>query len=149
MNSFQFVNFISIQSIPIDNSINGKFKYFKFKTSISVSDSSGDPTVNCLSDRLSVDLKTAKAFGGRVFVKGFSQDSNCNVVGDGATSFDFSINFDNCGLRRSREVGCLPCVWLNSDPIGFQINGVSISATIVVSFHPVIKNNIGFKFEIF
>uniref|UniRef100_A0A914Z254 ZP domain-containing protein n=1 Tax=Panagrolaimus superbus TaxID=310955 RepID=A0A914Z254_9BILA len=97
-----FGQFNSIFAIPIDNSI------------------IGDPTVNCLSDRLSVDLKTAKAFGGRVFVKGFSQDSNCNIVGDGAAAFDFSINFDNCGLRRSRE-----------------INGVSISATIVVSFHPI------------
>uniref|UniRef100_A0AC35G1U6 ZP domain-containing protein n=1 Tax=Panagrolaimus sp. PS1159 TaxID=55785 RepID=A0AC35G1U6_9BILA len=97
-----FCQFISIHAIPIDNSI------------------LGDPTVNCLSDRLSVDLKTAKAFGGRVFVKGFSQDSNCNIVGNGASAFDFSINFDNCGLRRSRE-----------------INGVSISATIVVSFHPI------------
>ena len=80
----------------------------------------GDPAINCLSDSLSIDLKTAKAFGGRVFVKGFSQDSNCNLVGDGKSKFDFSIGFDNCGLRRTRE-----------------LNGVSISATVVVSFHPV------------
>ena len=80
----------------------------------------GDPAINCLPDSLSVDFKTAKAFGGRVFVKGFSQESNCNLIGNGKSSFDFSIGFDNCGLRRTRE-----------------LNGVSISATVVVSFHPV------------
>ncbi|KAE9548678.1 hypothetical protein FO519_008111 [Halicephalobus sp. NKZ332] len=80
----------------------------------------GDPAINCLADSLSVDFSTSKSFGGRVFVKGFSQDSNCNLVGDGKSKFDFSIGFDNCGLRRTRE-----------------INGVSISATVVVSFHPI------------
>jgi hypothetical protein len=69
---------------------------------------------------VSIDLQTTRPFGGRIFVKGYSQDANCMLNGSGAKVHGFSINFDQCGLRRTRE-----------------LNGVGVSATVVVSFHPI------------
>uniref|UniRef100_A0A915DT32 ZP domain-containing protein n=1 Tax=Ditylenchus dipsaci TaxID=166011 RepID=A0A915DT32_9BILA len=93
----------SISCIPIDNSL------------------SDDPAVTCGVDSLSIDLQTKKSFTGRIFVKGFSQDRNCQLMADGKSKvMGFSINFESCGLRRNREM-----------------NGVSISTTVVVSFHPI------------
>uniref|UniRef100_A0A914D127 ZP domain-containing protein n=1 Tax=Acrobeloides nanus TaxID=290746 RepID=A0A914D127_9BILA len=80
----------------------------------------GEPTVRCESDALSIDLQTMKQFNGRVFVKGYSRDSSCLRNGNSSSKFNFSINFDTCGIRRTRE-----------------FNGVSISATVIVSFHPI------------
>uniref|UniRef100_A0A7E4URW3 Peptidase A1 domain-containing protein n=1 Tax=Panagrellus redivivus TaxID=6233 RepID=A0A7E4URW3_PANRE len=93
---------VIVDAIPIDNSL------------------IGDPTINCLSDSITIDFKAAKPFGGRVFVKGYSKDTNCNIVGDGNDGFSFSIGFDTCGLRRTRE-----------------LNSISLSTTVVVSFHPI------------
>lgn len=47
---------------------------------------------------------------GRIFVKGYSQNTNCQTIEHGERSvFGFSINFDECGLNRNREV----CIFHN------------------------------------
>ncbi|KAH7710184.1 CUT-4 protein, partial [Aphelenchoides avenae] len=79
-----------------------------------------EPSVQCGSHSLSIDLETVGPFTGRIFVKGYSQDAGCRMAGDGSSKNAFSIHFDQCGLRRTREP-----------------TGVSISTTVVVSFHPI------------
>ncbi|KAI6237405.1 Cuticlin-1 [Aphelenchoides besseyi] len=80
----------------------------------------GEPSVSCGAESVSIDLQTTKSFSGRIFVKGYSQDANCMLNGSGGKVHGFSINFDQCGLRRTRE-----------------LNGVGVSATVVISFHPI------------
>ncbi|KAI6225526.1 Cuticlin-1 [Aphelenchoides fujianensis] len=70
----------------------------------------GEPTVSCGAESVSIDLQTTN----------YSQDPNCALNGSGGKVHGFSINFDQCGLRRSRE-----------------LNGVAVSATVVISFHPI------------
>ncbi|OZC10025.1 hypothetical protein X798_02871 [Onchocerca flexuosa] len=41
---------------------------------------------------------------GRTFVKGYIQDSNCFQVGNHHEQHKFAIKFNQCGLRRSREI---------------------------------------------
>jgi hypothetical protein len=95
-----------------------------------------EPLVQCGVDSLSMEvfasrkfpktsflaqIRTKRPFSGRLFVKGFSQEQQCQMFGNGSqTQFQFAVHFGQCGLRRSRE-----------------INGVSVQATVVVSFHPV------------
>ncbi|CAD5223458.1 unnamed protein product [Bursaphelenchus okinawaensis] len=79
-----------------------------------------EPVVTCGAESVSIDFTTSREFSGRIFVKGYSQDTSCSLNGSGAKIHGFSINFDQCGLRRNREM-----------------NGVSIAATVVVSFHPI------------
>ncbi|KAI1719556.1 zona pellucida-like domain-containing protein [Ditylenchus destructor] len=112
---YVFLPFIT--AIPIDNIL------------------TDEPSVTCGADSLSIDFQTQKAFTGRIFVKGYSQDKNCQLTklpAGGTESYatandrvndrvmGFSINFSQCGLRRNREM-----------------SGVSITTTVVVSFHPI------------
>ncbi|KAK0395494.1 hypothetical protein QR680_001307 [Steinernema hermaphroditum] len=80
----------------------------------------GEPVVNCGSDSISLDLVTSKEFSGKIFVKGYSQDAECMRLGGNGKAERFEIKFDHCGMRRSRE-----------------LNGVSISTTVIISFHPI------------
>ncbi|VDK87927.1 unnamed protein product [Litomosoides sigmodontis] len=71
---------------PIDNSIPEK------------------PSIQCDSDSITVVFSTSKPFIGRIFVKGYIQDSNCVQVGNQHEQHKFTIKFNQCGLRRSREI---------------------------------------------
>uniref|UniRef100_A0A0R3RJG2 ZP domain-containing protein n=1 Tax=Elaeophora elaphi TaxID=1147741 RepID=A0A0R3RJG2_9BILA len=103
-----------IVCIPIDNSISEK------------------PSIQCDSDSISIAFSTSKPFIGRTFVKGYIQDSNCIQnknffvysiyfkVGNRHEQHKFTIKFNQCGLRRSREY-----------------NGIRITTTVIISFHPI------------
>ncbi|KAL3083160.1 hypothetical protein niasHS_010962 [Heterodera schachtii] len=94
-----------------------------------------DPLVHCGIDSLLLDIRTQRPFSGRVFVKGFSRQSECQFLGNGTTTaIKFGVQFDRCGLRRSREV-----------------SGVSVAAVVVVSFHPLLitKSDRAFRLNCF
>ncbi|VDM42534.1 unnamed protein product [Toxocara canis] len=90
-----------------------------------------NPEVQCGSDSISIVFKTLKPFGGRTFVKGYIQDSECVQAGNKRYEHRFSIRFDQCGLRRAREKRQL------AKECSLQYNGVSISTTVIVSFHHI------------
>ncbi|CAJ0586751.1 unnamed protein product, partial [Mesorhabditis spiculigera] len=80
----------------------------------------GQPEVICDTDEIALRFRTQGPFGGKIFVKGFVSDQNCVKPGDQAVDQKFGIAFDQCGIRRER-----------------QINGVTIAATVIVSFHTI------------
>lgn len=63
-----------------------------------------EPTVSCGAESVSIDLQTSRAFSGRIFVKGYSQDPNCALQGSGAKVHGFSINFDQVSLS-AKDIG--------------------------------------------
>ncbi|VDN07222.1 unnamed protein product [Thelazia callipaeda] len=81
---------------------------------------SDNPNVECNSESISVVFSTLKPFIGRTFVKGYIQESNCIKIGNHLQNHRFTIQFDQCGLRRSREY-----------------NGIRITTTVIISFHPI------------
>ncbi|KAL3994106.1 Zona pellucida-like domain family protein [Acanthocheilonema viteae] len=88
--------------IPIDNSISEK------------------PSIQCDPDSISIIFSTTKPFVGRTFVKGYIQDNNCIQIGNHHDQHKFTIKFNQCGLRRSREY-----------------SGIRITTTVIISFHPI------------
>uniref|UniRef100_A0A8R1HU41 ZP domain-containing protein n=1 Tax=Caenorhabditis japonica TaxID=281687 RepID=A0A8R1HU41_CAEJA len=80
----------------------------------------GEPEVVCESASISLLFKTRNSFNGKVFVKGYVSEPTCMSVGDGKTAHRFEVRHDSCGVRRQRE-----------------INGVVISATVIISFHSI------------
>uniref|UniRef100_A0A183BJC6 ZP domain-containing protein n=1 Tax=Globodera pallida TaxID=36090 RepID=A0A183BJC6_GLOPA len=91
-----------------------------------------DPIVHCGVDSMLLDIRTQRPFWGRVFVKGFSQQSECQLLGNGTmTAFKFGVQFERCGLRRSRE-----------------INGISVATVVVVSFHPLFITKLDSAFRL-
>ncbi|CAO4365190.1 unnamed protein product [Caenorhabditis nigoni] len=80
----------------------------------------GEPEVVCETSSISLLFKTRNSFNGKVFVKGYVSEPSCMSVGDGKTAHRFSVRHDSCGVRRQRE-----------------INGVVISATVIISFHSI------------
>ncbi|CAG9530685.1 unnamed protein product [Cercopithifilaria johnstoni] len=91
-----------ITCIPINNSIGEK------------------PSIQCDPDSISIIFSTLKPFFGRTFVKGYIQDNNCIQIGNRHEKHKFTIKFNQCGLRRSREY-----------------NGIRITTTVIISFHPI------------
>ncbi|CAB3403726.1 unnamed protein product [Caenorhabditis bovis] len=79
-----------------------------------------EPEVVCESNAISLIFKTKNPFHGKMFVKGYVSDSGCVGIGDGKMSHRFDVLHDSCGVRRQRE-----------------INGVVISATVIISFHSI------------
>ncbi|CAJ0932213.1 unnamed protein product, partial [Mesorhabditis belari] len=86
----------------------------------SAEQSAKNPEVSCGSDEIALNFHTKAPFKGKVFVKGYVSDSNCMRVGNQQTDQRFGISFDQCGVRRERK-----------------INGVTIAATVIVSFHQI------------
>ncbi|CAI2333718.1 unnamed protein product [Caenorhabditis sp. 36 PRJEB53466] len=80
----------------------------------------GEPEVVCETASISLLFKTRNSFNGKVFVKGYVAEPACMSVGDGKTAHRFEVRHDSCGVRRQRE-----------------INGVVISATVIISFHSI------------
>uniref|UniRef100_A0A914HIU3 ZP domain-containing protein n=1 Tax=Globodera rostochiensis TaxID=31243 RepID=A0A914HIU3_GLORO len=93
---------------------------------------SADPIVHCGVDSMLLDIRTQRPFWGRVFVKGFSQQPECQLLGNGTmTAFKFGVQFERCGLKRSRE-----------------INGISVATVVVVSFHPLFITKLDSAFRL-
>ncbi|VDK44039.1 unnamed protein product, partial [Anisakis simplex] len=87
-----------------------------------------EPVVKCESESISIVFKTLQSFSGRTFVKGYIQDADCVQAGNDRYEHEFSVKFDQCGLRRAREY-----------------NGVSVSTTIIISFHHRLTENLILK----
>uniref|UniRef100_A0A0K0EUW6 ZP domain-containing protein n=1 Tax=Strongyloides venezuelensis TaxID=75913 RepID=A0A0K0EUW6_STRVS len=90
-----------------------------------------DPMITCSTNSIIFTANTTHPFYGKVFVKGYSTDSNCYISGKSSNSLRISLNFESCGLRRSREV-----------------NGLSVSTTIIISFHPMFITKVDRAFKV-
>ncbi|CEF62891.1 Zona pellucida domain-containing protein [Strongyloides ratti] len=90
-----------------------------------------NPVITCASNEIIFFVNTTYPFYGKIFVKGYSTDSNCYISGKSTNSLKINLNFESCGLRRSRE-----------------INGLSVTTTIIVSFHPMFITKIDRAFKV-
>lgn len=81
------------------------------------------PVLECGASSLSMNFSTDFSFEGVVFVKGHYGDLNCRTVAsvEDNTKILLSLEFDKCGLVKRRS----------SSP-----NGLFISTSVVLSFHP-------------
>uniref|UniRef100_A0A914VUB9 ZP domain-containing protein n=2 Tax=Plectus sambesii TaxID=2011161 RepID=A0A914VUB9_9BILA len=92
----------------------------------------GEPVIECGSETITVSFKAQNSFFGRMFVKGFSHDEeSCVKNGVGEEEGMFLLRFDRCGMKRSRE-----------------ISGVSVSATVIISFHRIFLTKVDRAYRI-
>ncbi|VDK30497.1 unnamed protein product, partial [Gongylonema pulchrum] len=84
-----------------------------------------EPHVTCGKEALYVSVPVESPFRGHVFVRGYYSDQKCHKdfqsFNETSGELLMNISFENCGMRRKRQ----------TNP-----RGVSISSTLVVSFHP-------------
>uniref|UniRef100_A0A0K0EM05 ZP domain-containing protein n=1 Tax=Strongyloides stercoralis TaxID=6248 RepID=A0A0K0EM05_STRER len=90
-----------------------------------------NPMITCSSNEIIFSVNTTYPFYGKLFVKGYSTDTNCYISGKSSNLLKINLNFESCGLRRSRE-----------------INGLSVSTTIIISFHPMFITKIDRAFKV-
>uniref|UniRef100_A0A0N4ZPY7 ZP domain-containing protein n=1 Tax=Parastrongyloides trichosuri TaxID=131310 RepID=A0A0N4ZPY7_PARTI len=90
-----------------------------------------EPTITCTTNAIIFTANTSQSFNGKVFVKGYSMDNNCFRNGKKSKNIKISLNFESCGIRRSRE-----------------INGLSVSTTIIISFHPMFITKVDRAFKV-
>lgn len=66
----------------------------------------GDPTVDCMDDRVRLTFNTERPFKGRIFVKGMIENEKCvnNYVANNKQSVDFQLINGECNMRRARKV---------------------------------------------
>lgn len=96
----------------------------------------GDPEVECGEDSIIVVWNTEQNFEGKIFVKGFFNDSNCVAREQGRKTTSISVNKNQCGVVTRRS----------ADPAG-----LFITVNLIVSFHPtfITKVDQGFAIECF
>jgi len=108
----------SVNAIPIPNSLIGA------------------PEVECGEDSIIVVWNTEEDFEGKVFAKGFFNDSNCVSREQGRRTTSITIDKNQCGVVTRRS----------ADPAG-----LFVSVNLIVSFHPtfITKVDQGFAVECF
>ncbi|KAI1722455.1 zona pellucida-like domain-containing protein [Ditylenchus destructor] len=86
----------------------------------------GDPTVECMEDRVRLTFHTERPFTGRIFVKGMIESDKCvnSYTSNSKSSVDYQLINGQCNMRRSRKLGP-------------DQRGVEQSITIIISFHNV------------
>jgi hypothetical protein len=97
-----------VNSIPIDNGVQG------------------EPEIECGPTSISVTFNTQNPFSGHVYVKNlYSEDAaGCRTTGDGSRSIgqiELPHFVDDCNVERTRSL---------------NPKGVFVRSTIVISFHP-------------
>uniref|UniRef100_A0A7E4UUC3 ZP domain-containing protein n=1 Tax=Panagrellus redivivus TaxID=6233 RepID=A0A7E4UUC3_PANRE len=82
----------------------------------------GEPKATCGGDDITVHFETELPFSGNVYAKGFFDNKNCRVNGDGVgNTINITIPISSdCGMRRRRR----------SNP-----TGVTLETTVVIMFH--------------
>uniref|UniRef100_A0A915BY85 ZP domain-containing protein n=2 Tax=Parascaris TaxID=6254 RepID=A0A915BY85_PARUN len=83
----------------------------------------GGPQILCTTNGVVIRLPMDEPFRGHIFIRGHYGDEQCHVDyrGKNETEPAIEISFDDCGMRRRRQ----------TNP-----RGLSISSTLIVSFHP-------------
>uniref|UniRef100_A0A0N5AZ39 ZP domain-containing protein n=1 Tax=Syphacia muris TaxID=451379 RepID=A0A0N5AZ39_9BILA len=66
------------------------------------------PELHCEPNNLSVTFKSVRPFTGRIFVKGYANHNECVQYGSKGVNHQFTVLFDQCGVRRYREKILLP-----------------------------------------
>ncbi|KAK6041818.1 zona pellucida-like domain protein [Cooperia oncophora] len=78
--------FLTVQSIPVDNGVEG------------------EPEIECGSTAITVNFNTRNAFEGHVYVKGFFSDKRCRSDDGGRQVAGIVTPFDGCGSQRTRSL---------------------------------------------
>ncbi|KAI6182787.1 ZP domain-containing protein [Aphelenchoides bicaudatus] len=102
-------------SIPIDNGVEGK------------------PIINCGSNEIEVSFKTRSAFQGRLYVKGQSNDNDCQSKQIGRKFTGINVLFDACSVQRLRSL---------------NPRGIFALTTLVLTFHPTFLTKIDRTYRI-
>ncbi|TMS36662.1 hypothetical protein L596_003769 [Steinernema carpocapsae] len=93
----------------------------------------GEPTVECATDGLTVNFNTDREFEGHVYVKGHYEDPACRVDATLANRVNISIPFTSCDVRRQRS----------SNP-----KGLYVSVTMIITFHPMFITKIDKSYNV-
>lgn len=89
-------------AIPIDNSVDG------------------EPEIECDATSINVMFKTRNKFEGKVYVRGHVTEAACVNQEHGRNEASLNLQFQTCGLLRTRSL---------------NPKGVFVTSSIVISFH--------------
>ncbi|CAI4233188.1 unnamed protein product [Auanema sp. JU1783] len=94
----------------------------------------GEPKVECGPNSMTVSFDMVEAFEGHIYVKDQYKQKQCKSIPTLSKEASLTVNYDTCQVKKARLV-----------------NGIEISSTIVISFHPMfqLKSDRTFNVECF
>uniref|UniRef100_A0A0M3I2W0 ZP domain-containing protein n=1 Tax=Ascaris lumbricoides TaxID=6252 RepID=A0A0M3I2W0_ASCLU len=93
----------------------------------------GDPEIECGPTSITVNFNTRNPFEGHVYVKGLYDDDACRNDEGGRQVAAISLPFGSCNVARTRSL---------------NPRGISISTTVVISFHPLFVTKVDRAYRI-
>ncbi|EJW86958.1 hypothetical protein WUBG_02132 [Wuchereria bancrofti] len=93
----------------------------------------GEPEIECGPASVTVNFNTRNLFEGHVYVKGLYNEQDCRSDAGGRQVVGIEILFDTCNMARTRSL---------------NPRGVFVTATVVISFHPLFITKIDRAYRI-